>query len=380
MPDFLHDKPLTVADLGNKDIFADFLINRAGWTVNRDDFIKTLKLLSDEGMQQIGALGFCWGAKLVVGAIGEDLGISAGCLIHPSALVPEDFEQVRAPILVIESRDEKDFSEEFEGVRRRFGKSVRDRYNDMHHGFAGARGDWSDEVQADRATYTTTGEKVQLGSISAYVTGSASSTRGIIINYDIFGYHANVLQLCDILGTAGFRVILPDLLDGKYLTEADLGKEGVFMEFARTRGSWAAVKGHYQTAYEYLQKNGCSKIGVIGFCWGGKMVVEALKEVEGLAGGAIVHPAMITDQDFGEIKAPLLALPSKDEPDYTEGFKKAKALAFGDKCEMVRFDDMFHGFCGARGDWSNETQAKRANDAIKLLAKFFNDVSTTASL
>ncbi|ORX74147.1 hypothetical protein DL89DRAFT_254031 [Linderina pennispora] len=110
------------------------------------------------------------------------------------------------------------------------------------------------------------------------------------------------------------------------------------------------------------------------------MVMNGLQELAGVAGGAIVHPAMVTDEDFAQIKAPVLALPSKDEPDFSKGIAQAKALAFGAQCELVRFDDMFHGFCGARGDWSNETQAKRANDAIKLLVKFFNDVSTSASL
>ncbi|ORX74146.1 hypothetical protein DL89DRAFT_264101 [Linderina pennispora] len=122
MPDFLHDRPLTVSDLGNKDVFADFLMTRAGWAVNRDVFVKTRKVLADEGIKQIGAIGFCWGAKLVMGAIGENLGISAGCLVHPSAL----------------ARTRRTFLEEFAQVKQRFEMSVRDRYEDMHHGPAQA--------------------------------------------------------------------------------------------------------------------------------------------------------------------------------------------------------------------------------------------------
>lgn len=47
---------------------------------------------------------------------------------------------------------------------------------------------------------------------------------------------------------------------------------------------------------------------------------------------------------------------------------------FGDKCKMVVFDDMHHGFCAARGDYTNELNAKRANEAIQLTVNFFSDL------
>ncbi len=35
-----------------------------------------------------------------------------------------------------------------------------------------------------------------------------------------------------------------------------------------------------------------------------------------------------------------------------------------------RFEDMFHGFAGARGDWKDELQKKRADEAISLVYNF----------
>jgi hypothetical protein len=34
---------------------------------------------------------------------------------------------------------------------------------------------------------------------------------------------------------------------------------------------------------------------------------------------------------------------------------------------------MFHGFCAARGNFDDEENKKRANDAIQLTVNFFND-------
>ncbi|KAJ2664917.1 hypothetical protein IWW48_000531 [Coemansia sp. RSA 1200] len=222
-----------------------------------------------------------------------------------------------------------------------------------------------------KATYMPKGQKNMYGDIQYYTAGSKDSKRAIIVNYDIFGFHANVIQLCDILASLGFYVILPDLLRGEPLTEADLGKPGVFASFTKNAGSWDNIKPMYAKALEHIKECGIAAVGLVGFCWGGKMVVSALSELEGLAGGAIVHPALIQSGDFAHVNAPLMVLPSKDEPDFTADFEALKSKPFFSECYMERFDDMFHGFCGARGDWSNQEQAKRANDAINLLAKFF---------
>ncbi|KAJ2716439.1 hypothetical protein H4R19_000650 [Coemansia spiralis] len=228
-----------------------------------------------------------------------------------------------------------------------------------------------------QASYTPVGAKQAIGGIECYVSGSKDAKRALLVNYDIFGMHANVVQLCDVLAAAGYYVVLPDLLGSKALTEADLGSAEVFGAFIKGAGSWAANKDKYAAVQGYLRDSGITAVGVVGFCWGGKMVVEALAELDGLAGGAIVHPALIKDGDMATVKAPLFVLPSKDEPDFAAEFATLEYKPFFAQCGMVRFDDMFHGFCGARGDWSQPEQAKRVNDAIALLVGFFNSVTAT---
>ncbi|KAJ2719216.1 hypothetical protein GGI07_005355 [Coemansia sp. Benny D115] len=225
-------------------------------------------------------------------------------------------------------------------------------------------------VKADYAAQGTTGA---IGDMPCYFAGKAGSQRAILVNYDVFGYHANVKQLCDILGASGFRVALPDLLRGNYLTEEDLGKPNVFSDFAAQRGSWSALSAAYAATRDHLVAEGARSVGVLGFCWGGSIVVKALSVMEGVASGAIIHPAAVTEEAVAEIAAPLFALLSKHEPDYTPMFAAIEQKPFFDKCRLVRFDDMFHGFCGARGDWANPEQSKRANEAIAMTVEFFNN-------
>jgi hypothetical protein len=37
------------------------------------------------------------------------------------------------------------------------------------------------------------------------------------------------------------------------------------------------------------------------------------------------------------------------------------------------FDDMFHGFCAARGNFEDEHNRKRTNEALTILVEFFNN-------
>lgn len=54
---------------------------------------------------------------------------------------------------------------------------------------------------------------------------------------------------------------------------------------------------------------------------------------------------------------------------------KEASPAVYDKSGHHRFDDVHHGFCAARGDWTVELQAKRANEALKLVTDFYKGLS-----
>lgn len=41
------------------------------------------------------------------------------------------------------------------------------------------------------------------------------------------------------------------------------------------------------------------------------------------------------------------------------------------RCVYQRFDDQTHGFCAARGDWSQPSVAAAATKAIGILTDFF---------
>lgn len=116
---------------------------------------------------------------------------------------------------------------------------------------------------------------------------------------------------------------------------------------------------------------------MVGFCWGAKIAVQLTSTLPFFVGAALIHPSFVEVRDAEGAGAPIFALPSKDEPDMTEYMNVLAKKPFGSQCKHVRFDDQHHGFCAARGDFKDELNAKRANEAIRLTADFFSECFKT---
>eukprot|EP00252_Welwitschia_mirabilis_P013201 TRINITY_DN29123_c0_g1_i1.p1 TRINITY_DN29123_c0_g1~~TRINITY_DN29123_c0_g1_i1.p1 ORF type:complete len:245 (-),score=60.11 TRINITY_DN29123_c0_g1_i1:490-1224(-) len=100
VPDYLYGDPYIVKDPSNP--FADF----PEWIKNHGadkavlDSKTVIEEIKKKGITVIGAGGFCWGAKVVVGLLnGEEL--KAGVLLHPSFVTVDDIKEVNAPIAIL---------------------------------------------------------------------------------------------------------------------------------------------------------------------------------------------------------------------------------------------------------------------------------------
>lgn len=82
------------------------------------------------------------------------------------------------------------------------------------------------------------------------------------------------------------------------------------------------------------------------------------------------HFRVHREKDFAaDVKVPVLVIAAKGDP--CETIKEVlDTKDFGSKCDYHRFDDMTHGFCGARGDFTQPEVAQRAGEAIQLAADF----------
>jgi len=218
--------------------------------------------------------------------------------------------------------------------------------------------------------------------MKTYRTGPSSAKTAILIIYDIFGFSPQGLQGADILAHADdehhqYQVFIPDLFWGKPLPQSvfppstDAEKKQVGDFFAGPANPPDTAKKIPGIVEELRKASGgtVETFGVLGQCWGGKIVSLTSGEGTKFAAAAEVHPAMVDPEEAKGIKIPLAMLASKEED--AETVKQFGDNLTGPKV-VERFDDQVHGWMAARGDLKDEKVRKEYQRGYQILLDFYH--------
>jgi len=99
VPDFFYGDPYVPAPDGSFDTLPDWLKGH-GTEKGFEDVKVVIEALKSKGVSAIGAVGFCWGAKVVVDLAKGDF-IQAAVLAHPAFVTVEDIKAVKVPISIL---------------------------------------------------------------------------------------------------------------------------------------------------------------------------------------------------------------------------------------------------------------------------------------
>ncbi|WFD31459.1 carboxymethylenebutenolidase [Malassezia sp. CBS 17886] len=228
--------------------------------------------------------------------------------------------------------------------------------------------------------YTPKGVFEQVNGLKSYVTGDRSSKHVLLCIYDIFGYWATTQQGADLLGDTGkVKVVMPDFLRGqpwpidKFPPPKD--EQDKFSQWLDTIGSIPDRLKDIDVVVAGLKAQGAEKIGLYGFCWGGKISLLASRQGSPFVGTAQVHPAFVSPEDAKPVAVPLAFFPSGDEPekdvnDFWNTFKESNPDAFK-KSVTKYYTNMHHGFAAARADLNKEENYFAFQDVYTRLADYF---------
>jgi len=230
--------------------------------------------------------------------------------------------------------------------------------------------------------YTPQGELVMIGDLPVYQAPEPSSPdslkRMLIGVYDIFGHaNPNMKQVTDEMSRqrGGFRAILPDFYRGDSWDPANFPPEDPndLAEWLARVGNWElVVKPDLMEIVDHYKAEGVEEFAIFGMCWGGKVATLASTELNTLfKAAAMVHPASVANSEADGVKIPMYLMPTANEPDMLP-FYQVLQQKFGNNTGHRRFDDMFHGFSGARGNFSNPINQQRVNEVISTLGLFFD--------
>lgn len=199
-----------------------------------------------------------------------------------------------------------------------------------------------------------------------------SDTKAIIYFYDAFGLKLqNNKVIPDRLADAsGLTVYVPDVFNGGGVAESTLASAPSTAEGMKSAGILSKLKtmSGFAMAMPFFARNlpgskipalkkwidelkashGYTRLGGVGFCYGGKLVI-ALNATDHINVSVANHPSMITKGDIAAIKNPILFNCAEEDPIFSENYAKQVEKEWSEKDDKPKhafryYPNTVHGF------------------------------------
>jgi carboxymethylenebutenolidase len=203
----------------------------------------------------------------------------------------------------------------------------------------------------------------------------------VLIAYEVFGLQEHIKDICRRFAKEGHLAIAPDL----YHRQGDVSKltdfDAIFKIVSKVPDS--QVMSDLDAAVEWAARNkgDAKKLGVTGFCWGGRIVWLYAAHNPNLKAGTAWYGPLLRDSTelqpknpidlVPELKAPVLGLYGGQDPgiplDTVDKMRETLKKA-GDPSEIVVYPYAPHGFFA---DIRPSYRKEAAQDGWKRLLAWF---------
>jgi carboxymethylenebutenolidase len=246
---------------------------------------------------------------------------------------------------------------------------------------------------ATAQTITTSTEGLEAGEVKIPAAGGempayrAMPAKGsnfpvVLVVHEIFGVHEYIKDICRRFAKLGHLAVAPDL----YARAGRVDNLQNFDEIRKVVGQVgdAQVMADLDAALDWAGKNrgNTAKLGVTGFCWGGRVVWLYAAHQPKLKAGVAWYGSLIARQPnplqpktpielAAEMKAPVLGLYGEaDQGIPVDSVEKMRAAlkAAGKPGEIVLYPNGPHGF---HADYRPSYRKEMAEDGWKRLLEWF---------
>ena len=226
---------------------------------------------------------------------------------------------------------------------------------------------------------------VRDGSIPAYraLPASGGPFPTVLVVQEIFGVHEHIKDICRRFAKAGYFAVAPEM----YARQGDVSKLTDIQDIINKvvmKVPDEQVMSDLDAAVAWAKSTGkadTSKLGITGFCWGGRIVWLYAAHNPNLKAGVAWYGRLVGPTDANHpknpidlvksLKAPVLGLYGGADQGIplasVEQMRKALKEA-GSTDEIVVYPDTPHGF---NADYRPSYRKEQAEDGWKRLLAFF---------
>jgi carboxymethylenebutenolidase len=205
----------------------------------------------------------------------------------------------------------------------------------------------------------------------------------IVVVEEIFGVHEHIKDLCRRLAKAGYFAVAPEL----FARQGDVSKLKEIQEIISkvvSKVPDAQVMSDIDATVAWVKKSGkgdTSKLGITGFCWGGRVVWLYSAHSKDLKAGVAWYGRLVGKADELHPKNPIDLVESLNAPvlglyggadmgipnDTVEQMRKALKDA-KKEAEIVLYPDTPHAF---NADYRPSYRKEAAEDGWKRMLEWF---------
>ncbi len=214
----------------------------------------------------------------------------------------------------------------------------------------------------------------ELTGFLAYPTDGEPKPAVIVIQ-EWWGLNDHIKDVARRFAEAGFVALAPDLYHGIAATEPNEARK-LAMEL-----DTASAVAEISQALTYLRAQEFSngKVGVVGFCMGGGLVLQTAANDPTVDAAVVFYGSALNAAEAGRVKAPVLSLLGSADRIPASGYQAMHAVF-----DANGIDNVFQLYDGAQHAFFNETRAasydpEAAADAWERTLAWFQEYLRTAS-
>eukprot|EP00299_Pterocystis_sp_00344_P001495 c11337_g1_i1.p1 GENE.c11337_g1_i1~~c11337_g1_i1.p1 ORF type:complete len:243 (-),score=48.43 c11337_g1_i1:34-762(-) len=214
------------------------------------------------------------------------------------------------------------------------------------------------------------GQIVDAEGLPTYLVAAPGSKFGLVLVHDIFGHGIpNGKFAADYFASQGVTTVFPDFYQrtGVWSESAPFNSPNFGSWFGSIISAefWELFKQDIQKSVNLLKSQGVEKIGVAGFCWGGKAATVAASTGH-FSAAVSIHGAAHDASDVTNAKCPIFFATIVADQFFPETshelvVKTIEETNNGGKLKL--YDGVQHGFA-VRGDYSNDHVRAKADEAL----------------